>query len=74
MLLDEALSYARELARRPQPAVRWTKMVVNQVVRQNMNLMLHLGYATEMLSAKTEDQKEAVAAFFEKREPKFTGK
>lgn len=73
-LLDEALAYARELAARPKPAVRWTKMLINQVVQQNMNLMLTLGYATEQLSSHTEDQKEAVAAFFEKRQPKFTGK
>lgn len=73
-LLDEALAYARELAARPKPAVRWTKMVINQVVQQNMSLMLTLGYATEQLSSHTEDQKEAVAAFFEKRKPKFTGK
>ena len=69
-----ALAYARELVARPKPAVRWTKMVINQVVQQNMNLMLSLGYATELLSARTEDQKEAVAAFLEKRAPKFTGK
>ena len=73
-LLDEALAYARELAARPKPAVRWTKMLINQAVQQNMNLMLSLGYATEQLSSHTEDQKEAVAAFFEKRKPKFTGK
>jgi enoyl-CoA hydratase/carnithine racemase len=73
-LLDEALAYARELAARPKPAVRWTKLLINQAVHQNMNLMLSLGYATEQLSSHTEDQKEAVAAFFEKRKPKFTGK
>jgi enoyl-CoA hydratase/carnithine racemase len=73
-LLDEALAYARELAARPKPAVRWTKMLINQAVQQNMNLMLSLGYATEQLSSHTEDQKEAVAAFFEKRKPKFTGR
>jgi enoyl-CoA hydratase/carnithine racemase len=73
-LLDEALAYARELTARPKPAVRWTKMLINQVLQQNMNLMLNLGYATEQLSSHTEDQKEAVAAFFEKRKPKFTGR
>jgi enoyl-CoA hydratase len=73
-VLDEALAYAREVAARPKPAVRWTKMLINQAVQQNMNLMLTLGYATEQLSSHTDDQKEAVAAFFEKRKPKFTGK
>jgi enoyl-CoA hydratase len=73
-LLEEAMAYARELTARPKPAVRWTKLLINQVIQQNMNLMLSLGYATEQLSSHTEDQKEAVAAFLEKRKPKFTGR
>jgi len=74
LLLGEALAYAHMLAERPMPAVRWTKMVINQVLRQGLNLALPLGYAAEQLSARTEDHKEAVAAFFEKRKPNYTGK
>jgi enoyl-CoA hydratase len=74
LLLGEALAYAHLLADRPMPAVRWTKMLINQTVLQGMNLALTLGYATEQLSSHTEDQKEAVKAFFEKRKPNYTGR
>lgn len=69
-----AVAYARLLADKPRPAVRWTKMLVNQAIQQSVHSTLALGLATEQLSSHTEDQKEAMAAFFEKRPPKFTGK
>jgi enoyl-CoA hydratase len=73
-LLDAALGYARVLADKPRPAVRWTKMLINQAIQQSVNNTLAFGLATEQLSSHTEDQKEALAAFFEKRKPRFTGK
>ncbi len=73
-LLESALAYAGTLAAKPRPAVRWTKMLINQAIQQTVNNTLALGLATEQLSSHTEDQKEAMAAFFEKRKPKFTGK
>ncbi len=73
-LLDGARAYARTLANKPRPAVRWTKMLINQAIQQGLNQTLALGLATEQLSSHTEDQKEAMAAFFEKRKPKYTGK
>ena len=73
-LLDEAKAYARSLAEGPQAAIRWTKMAINQAVRQNANLIMDMGLAVEHMSASTEDMKEAVAAFAEKRKPKFTGR
>jgi len=69
-----ATTYARLLADKPRPAVRWTKMLINQAIQQSLNQTLALGLATEQLSSHTEDQKEAMAAFFEKRKPRFTGK
>lgn len=73
-VLPEALAYARSLAEGPQAAIRWTKLAINQVLWQNLNLVLGLGAATEHLTAGTEDQREAVAAWVEKRKPKFTGR
>ena len=35
---------------------------------------MDMGLAVEHMSASTEDMKEAVAAFAEKRKPKFTGR
>ncbi len=72
-LLESAITYARSLADSPIAAVRWTKMAVNQVIQQNINLVLGFGVAAEHLSAKTADMEEAVTAFAEKRRPIFTG-
>ncbi len=69
-----AREYGRVLAARPKPAVRWTKMLINQAIQQSVNQSLALGLATEQLASHTDDQKEAMAAFFEKREPRYTGK
>lgn len=68
-----AIDYGKILAGKPRPAVRWTKMLINQAIQQSVNANLTLGLATEQLSSHTEDQKEALAAFFEKRKPRFTG-
>jgi enoyl-CoA hydratase len=72
-LLDEAIAYARGLAEGPQTAIRWTKLAINQHLWQSAQLALGLGLAVEHLSAKTKDQREAVAAWVEKRKPRFTG-
>jgi enoyl-CoA hydratase/carnithine racemase len=73
-LLDAAIGYARELAAKPQAAVRWTKLTVNQHLWQSMAATLDVGVAVEHMASKTEDCQEAMRAFAEKREPKFTGR
>ena len=39
-----------------------------------LNATLDIGIAVEHLAAKTEDSREAMQAFAEKRKPKFTGR
>ena len=73
-LMDAAVGYARELAQGHQAAIRWTKMVVNQHLRQSLNATLDVGSAVEHLVTHTEDTREAMAAFAEKRKPVFTGR
>jgi len=72
-VVDEAVSFARELANRPIAAVRWTKMAINQGIQQAINTTLNFSVAAEHLSAHTEDMREAVTAFAEKRDPRFSG-
>ncbi len=72
-LLDEAMAYASQLANGASAAVRWTKMAINRMLWQNLNLVLEMSLATEALSVRTEDHKEAVAAFQQKRAPNFRG-
>ena len=73
-LMEEAMAYATEVANLPIVAVRWTKMAINQSLKQQINLALDFGVAAEHLSVHTEDMKEAISSFVEKRQPVFTGK
>ena len=49
-------------------------MVLNQHLRQSLNLTMDAGLALEMLSVETEDAREAGRAFGEKRDPTFRGR
>ncbi len=72
-LIEEATAFARTLAHGPTAAIRWTKMAINRHVWQSINLVLEMSLATEGLATHTLDHKEAVQAFQQKREPRFTG-
>ena len=72
-LLEEAIGFAKTLAAGPTAAIRWTKMAINRHVWQSINLVLEMSLSTEGLSTHTMDHKEAVLAFHQKRDPKFTG-
>jgi len=73
-LMPRALAYARKLADGAQAAIRWSKLAINKLVLQQLNLTLELGLATEFMCTHTADQQEAVAAFREKRKPRFSGR
>ena len=72
--LGEALKLAEEIASRAPLAVRAAKKMINQTYE----LTLAEGLRAEMLEFynlfATEDQKEGMKAFAEKREPSWTGK
>ncbi len=72
-LLEEAMSLAHELANGPGLAIRWTKMAVNHLILQNMNLVLEAGMALQAMSVWTDDHLEALSALREKRPPRFQG-
>lgn len=48
-VLDEAMACARDIASMPQTGVRWTKLAVNKMVLQQMNLNLEVGLLSEFL-------------------------
>jgi enoyl-CoA hydratase len=64
---------AGKILANPRWAVRWTKTAANIPLRKLAAELGDAAVAYEMLSNLTEDRKEAVAAFLEKRAAKLTG-
>ena len=52
--------------------MRSTKRSINRVLLAMSNDVMHYSLAAEGMSMMTADHKEAVAAFTERREPRFT--
>jgi enoyl-CoA hydratase len=73
-LMSTAMEFATRLANGPTKAIRWTKVSVNKILRDTTNLVLDTCLALEKQCFYTEDHKEAISAFVEKREPKFKGR
>jgi enoyl-CoA hydratase len=72
--LPRALEFAHRLADGPILAVKWTKVSVNKLLKETANLVLDASLALEAQTLKTEDHREAVRAFIEKRPPRFMGR
>jgi enoyl-CoA hydratase len=73
-LLPSAMAFAERLANGPTQAIRATKASVNKILRDTANLVLDTSLALEKEGFKTQDHKEGVAAFIEKRQANFTGR
>ena len=70
-VLGEARKIADELAHGPTWAIRWTKLSINQVVKERVNHLLEASMALEQVTFETADHREATSAFKERRKPKF---
>lgn len=70
----QALAFAQRLAAGAPLAVQYTKQAVNKLVKDNLNLAFDFATALEIVTFKSEDHAEALAAFREKREPVFKGR
>jgi len=65
---------AKKFASRPPTAVRTIKNLINAGMNMNLESALtHESCCLELLFS-TEDQKEGMKAFLEKREPAFKGR
>lgn len=73
-LLDEAQILAERIASRPAKALRLTKRLLRESQHQRLSDILELSAAYQALAHETEDHREAVDAFTEKRSPVFTGR
>jgi 2-(1,2-epoxy-1,2-dihydrophenyl)acetyl-CoA isomerase len=73
-LMEEARALAARLAAGPPRALGFTKRLLRQAAQADLDAHLALGEAIQPLLLCTEDHKEAVRAFGEKRPPRFTGR
>ena len=72
--LDAAVSdFARRLAGGALKAIRWSKVSVNIGLKQLAHAIMDTSVAYEVITSASSDHAEAVAAFREKRQPKFSG-
>lgn len=73
-LLDRALAMAGKYAAMPPIAAQMIKRSVNAIASALDQAIMHMDSDQVLLASQTEDYREGVTAFFEKREPLFQGK
>jgi enoyl-CoA hydratase len=73
-LQAEALAFAQRLAAGAPLAVRYTKLAINKLVKDALNIAFDTSTALELLTFHSDDHLEALAAIREKRPPKFQGR
>jgi enoyl-CoA hydratase len=66
-----ARQIAQELADGPTWAIRWTKLSLNQILKDRANRLMEASMALEQVTFATADHREATLSFKEKRKPKF---
>ena len=71
---DAAMALAEKVARQPPLAVSMTKLTVNRLAHALDDLTSHMDGDQFVLASMSEDHKEGVAAFLERRKPKFRGR
>ena len=73
-LEEEAMALARKLARSPAMSLRLDKFMVYKGLSTDLETALGLGVACLGMCYGSEDHREGIKAFAEKREPVFRGK
>ncbi|MFN8286365.1 MAG: enoyl-CoA hydratase-related protein [Chitinophagales bacterium] len=74
LLMDETLGLAREIAKQSPVAIKLAKESVNNAFNSTLDEGLIFERKNFYLTFASQDQKEGMAAFIEKRNPEFTGK
>lgn len=72
--MNEAIKLASEIASKPAFAIRLAKESVNQAYETMLSEGVYLERRLFSMLFATEDQKEGMAAFLEKREPQWKGR
>lgn len=72
-LMSEASAMAQKLALAPTGSIGRIKKMLNAAFSNDLPQQLNLEHEMQIASGKSNDFKEGVQAFFEKRQPNFTG-
>jgi len=72
-LMEEALSFAEKLAEGAPAVIRWTKRSVHRAIDLDARAAADTESLAQALTINSEDAREGLKAFFEKRKPEFTG-
>ncbi len=72
-LMDEAMKMAKEIASKSTLAVKYAKQAINNGLQTDIDTGMDIERANFALCFATEDQKEGMKAFLEKRKPEFKG-
>ncbi len=73
-LIDTALELATKLAKMPTRALGLTKRMLNMSWDSTLGEMLDMEAQLQQAASETEDAREGIVAFLEKREPEFKGR
>ncbi len=73
-LLEEALAMGQQLADGPAVALGLAKEILNKSGNLNLQEVMDLEIYAQSLCLQTEDHREGITAFLEKRKPVFRGK
>ncbi len=73
-LLDEAKGLARHLSTQPTRGLALIKQALNRSAANDLDRQLDLERDLQRIAGRTEDYREGVAAFLEKRQPNFKGR
>ncbi len=72
--LDEkSLAFARKIAAGAPLAIQYTKQAVNKLIKDNLNTSFDFATALEIVTFKSDDHREALAALRDKRQPHYKG-
>lgn len=73
-LREFTLQIASKLAAKAPYALKTTKASLNMILRRRALDVLDLSHLYEQIAMRTEDHREGIKAFVEKRKPKFLGR